>query len=78
MAYIAQRQDGGRDSRGRSTFANAGQTMMSPRIDLDQTTNGQPPVYSSSYPYPGANSKVDKQYPGPPKETMFPDGLLFV
>ena len=70
MAYIAQRQDGGRDSRGRSTFANAGQTMMSPRIDLDQTTNGQPPVYSSSYPYPGANSKVDKQYPGPPKETM--------
>ena len=37
MAYIAQRQDGGRDSRGRSTFANAGQTMMSPRVDLDQT-----------------------------------------
>ena len=68
MAYIAQRQDGGRDSRGRSTFANAGQTMMSPRVDLDQTgvsnASGGSPMYSSAYPYPGANSKVDKVYPG--------------
>eukprot|EP00943_MAST-04B_sp_MAST-4B-sp1_P009119 g9119.t1 len=71
MAYIAQRQDGGRDSRGRSTFANAGQTMMSPRIDFDQTSNvNGGNVYSSSYPYPGANSKVEMQYPGAPNETM--------
>lgn len=71
MAYIAQRQDGGRDSRGRSTFANAGQTMMSPRIDLDQTANvNGGNVYSSSYPYPGAKSKVEMQYPGTPNETM--------
>ena len=74
MAYIAQRQDGGRDSRGRSTFANAGQTMMSPRVDLDQTgvsnASGGSPMYSSAYPYPGANSKVDKVYPGPSMETM--------
>ena len=27
-------------------------------------------MYSSSYPYPGANSKVDKVYPGPSMETM--------
>ena len=27
-------------------------------------------MYSSAYPYPGANSKVDKVYPGPSMETM--------
>ena len=48
--------------------------MMSPRVDLDQTgvsnASGGSPMYSSSYPYPGANSKVDKVYPGPSMETM--------
>ena len=69
MAYMATRVDGVNKNTGRSTFSAAGQSMMSPRMPANMVSSS--PVYNSAYPYPGANSKIEKQFPGETNETMY-------
>ena len=74
MAYMATRVDGTNPTTGRSTFSAAGQSMMSPRLDMGATGTPQrnpPPVYPSTNPYPGASSRIEMQYPGGGSENIY-------